>query len=108
MTQVNWNLVLGQAVDAAKGAIGEKWPLVSRSATQQVSLLIANASFIEENAGEMTELEYRVVTKNQQRAFESVLTGFEAISIVVAEQAFEAAWGVIAGALKTATGLPFI
>ena len=108
MTQANWNSVLGQAVDAAKAVIGEKWSLVSRSATQQVSLLIANAAFIEENASEMTELEFKLVIKNQQRAFESVLTGFEAISIVVAEQAFEAAWGVISGALKTATGLPFV
>jgi hypothetical protein len=108
MTQVNWDAVLGQAANAAKAAIGEKWPLVSRAAAQQISLLIANAAFIEENAGEMTELEYKLVTKNQQRAFESVLTGFEAISIVLAEQAFEAAWGVIAGALRTATGLAFI
>jgi hypothetical protein len=108
MSQVSWEAVLGEAVDAAKGAIGEKWPLISRAASQQISLLIANAKFIEQNAGEMTELEYKLVTKNQQRAFESVLTGFEAISIVLAEQAFQAAWSVIAGALKTATGLPFI
>ncbi len=108
MTQVNWSAVLEQAVDAARAAIGEKWPLVARAATQQTSMLAANAAFIEENAADMTELEYKLVTKNQQRAFESVLSGFEAISIVVAEQAFEAAWGVILGALKSATRLPFI
>jgi hypothetical protein len=100
--------VLGQAVEAATAVTGQKWPAISRAATQQISLLVANAAFIEENVQNMTELEYKLVTKNQERAFEGVLTGFEAISIVVAEQAYQAAWGVISGALRTATGLPFI
>ncbi|MEJ0020915.1 MAG: hypothetical protein WDN25_31080 [Acetobacteraceae bacterium] len=105
---VDWTQVLAQAVQAAQGVLAGKWPVVRQAATAQITALIANAKAIEDAKDTMTEDEYELVKRIQKRALTGVLAGFEAIGIVAAEQAAEAAWDVVAGALRTATGLAFI
>jgi hypothetical protein len=105
---VNWNQVLADAIKAAAGVLGGKWSLVQQTASSQITALVENAKSIEVNKGSMTADEYELVKRIQTRALSGVLAGFEAIGIVAAEQAAEAAWGVVASALKTATSLPFI
>ncbi len=104
----DWSVVLNNAVDAARGVIGSKWPSVAQSATTQIAALVENAASIESNRETMTRHQYETVMINQKRALSGVLSGFEAISIVIAEQAADAAWQVAAVALRGATGLVFI
>ena len=105
---VNWAQVLSDALKAAETVLVGKWPMVQKAATAQITALIENAKSIEDNKEAMTPEEYELVKRIQKRALAGVLAGFEAIGIVAAEQAADAAWGVAATALKVATGLPFI
>ncbi len=73
-----------------------------------MAALIENAKGIEDDKDAMTPDEYELVKRIQKRAFAGTLSGYEAIGIVAAELAAEAAWNVVADALRTATGLAFI
>jgi hypothetical protein len=100
--------VLQEALKAAADVLGDKFGFVRTAATAQVTALVANAADIEANKASMTKAEYDMVRRIQTRALAGVLAGYEAIGIVAAEQAAEAAWAVVAAALKASTGLPFI
>jgi hypothetical protein len=97
---IDWAQTLNQSIAAAQGVLAGKWPLVQQAATTQITALIENAKFIEANKDDMTADEYELVKRVQKRALAGVLAGFEAIGIVAAEQAAEAAWNVAAAALK--------
>ena len=105
---VNWAGVLGQALKAAEHQLGGKWPLVRQSATFQIQALVESAAALEGKKGSLSPDECELVKRIQTRALSGILASYEAIGIVAAEQAAEATWGVVAGALKTATGLTFI
>lgn len=100
--------VLDDALRAAADVLKGKFALVRFAATAQITALVENAKTIEDNKSSMTADEYEMVKRIQTRALSGVLAGFEAIGIVAAEQAAEAAWNVVAAALKKTTGLPFI
>jgi|SRR5580693_4866933 hypothetical protein len=104
----DWSIVATNALKAAENVIGAAWPAVASSASAQVAALVATAKYIEDNEAVMTQLEYETARLNQQRALEGVLSGYAAITIVMAQQAAEAAWNVVLAALKTATSLPFL
>jgi hypothetical protein len=108
MPPVDWESVLVNALSAAKDVLADKWPMARRAATAQMAALIENARGIEDDKASLTPDEYELVKRIQKRAFAGVLAGFEAIGIVTAEQAAEAAWNVVADSLRTATGLAFI
>jgi hypothetical protein len=106
---IDWDRVLADAVAAAQGVIGTHWQRVSRSASIQIRALVENARFIEESKDQMTTDEFEATKHNQKRALAGVLSGFAAISIVVAEKAAEAVWMVVASALATVPQLaPFV
>jgi hypothetical protein len=92
--------VLVNALRAAEQVLAGHWPSVAQAATAQITALVENAKFIEDNSATMSRLEYQATKLNQQRALEGVLKGFEAIGIVIAEQVAAAVWGVVEGALK--------
>jgi len=100
--------VLQDALKAAADVLGTKFAFVRTAATAQITALVANAKDIEDNKGSMTQAEYEMVKRIQTRALEGVLAGYEAIGIVAAEQAAQAAWNVVAAALRQSTGLAFI
>ncbi|MBV8522248.1 MAG: hypothetical protein JOY71_08990 [Acetobacteraceae bacterium] len=102
---IDWTKVLEDSLKAAENVIGARWPSVAQTATIQITALVENAKFIEQQSTTMTDMEYKASKINQQRALEGVLSGFAAISIVVAEQVAAAVWGVIEAALKTIPSL---
>ncbi len=104
----DWAEVLTEAVQAAEGPLASKWPVVRQAATYQLTALIENAKVLETRKETLSPDEYEFVKRVQKRAFAGILANYEAIGIVAAEQAAEAAWNVVAGALKAATGLAFI
>ena len=98
----DWDAVLTQAVNAAKGVLADKWPSVAQSATIQITALVQNGAYIAANRSAMDADEYNSIKLNQQRALEGILSGYEAISITVAEQAAAAAWGIVEDAISGA------
>ena len=53
------------------------------------------------NAGKLTDLEYDSLQSMQKNALKGILSSYEAVGILVAEQAAQAAWGVVSQALMT-------
>lgn len=101
---VNWKQVGTDAVIAVLNVVGNSWQLVSMAARPQLDSMVRIGESIEEsfNAGRLTELEYKSLRSMQKNALEGILSSYEAIGIVVAEQAADAAWNVISQALLKA------
>jgi len=95
-TQIGKN-VEAAVIDVLKGS----WSTVSAAAGPQIQAMISIGQSIEQshNQGHLTPLEYNILRSAQKNALEGILSSYEAISIVVAEQAADAAWNVISQAL---------
>jgi hypothetical protein len=106
--EVDWDKVLSNAGQAALGKLNSHLPLVANAVKTQTAAMVENGKFIERNKHSMTAAEYDMVKRIYTLAAASVFQSFEAIGIVAAQQAAEAAWNVIATALKTAAGISFI
>lgn len=105
---VDWTGVGNDIASAVMNVLGGAWTTVKPAASAQIAALVLVGKQIEADRASMSKVEYDGLRLSQQRAFEGVLSAYSAISIVVAEQAAQAAWNVIAKALKSAYGLPFI
>jgi len=57
--------------------------------------------------GRLTSLEYNTLKSMQKNALEGILNAYEAVGIVVAEQAADAAWNVLSQALIKGAGIAF-
>jgi len=109
MPKINWTQVASGVEAAVKGVLGTAWQTVSAAAGPQIQAMISVAQSIETDYANnrLTPAEYQSLKSMQKNALEGILSGYEAIGIVVAEQAAAAAWDVIATALKTAAGIAF-
>jgi hypothetical protein len=105
---VNWKQVGTDVVIAVLNVLGSSWQLVSMAASPQLDSMVRIGESIEQsfNAGRLTELEYKSLRSMQKNALEGILSSYETVGIVVAEQAADAAWNVISQALLKA-GLAF-
>ncbi|MBF0480442.1 MAG: hypothetical protein HQK81_02455 [Desulfovibrionaceae bacterium] len=102
MSSVNWITIYQQAIDAVKTSLGSTWSTVATSAQHSIQLLVQTAQYITDHSAELNEDEQKLLTDNQQLAMQSVLLGYKAIGIAAAEQAVDAAWGVIQPVLEAA------
>ncbi len=106
---IDWTQV-SKAVEAAVVQVVEgSWSTVSIAAGPQIQTMISIGQSIEQsqNQGRLTPLEYNTLRSAQTHALEGILSGYEAIGIVVAEQAADAAWNVISQALMKEAGVAF-
>ena len=106
---VDWTEV-GKAVEAAVAQVlAGSWSSVSIAAGVQLQAMISIGQSIEQsqNQGRLTPLEYNTLRSAHTNALEGILSGYEAIGIVVAEQAADAAWNVISQALMKGAGVAF-
>jgi hypothetical protein len=106
---IDWTQV-GKNVEAAVVQVLEgSWSTVSIAAGPQIQAMINIGQSIEQsqNQGRLTPLEYNTLRSAQTKALEGILSGYEAIGIVVAEQAVDAAWNVISQALMKGAGVAF-
>ncbi|GEM_PF-6600994 len=99
---INWNTVSTNVGQAVGKVLGGAWGTVSQGASTQIAAVVAAGQSIENNKDTMTQADYNMLKLMQQRAMEGVLQSYSAVSLVVAEQAAAAAWGVVAAALKAA------
>lgn len=109
MANINWTQVGADVEQAVMSVLGANWQTVSSSADVQLQAMIAIGQNIERDyaAGNLDQDEYNSLRSMQKNALEGILSGYDAIGIVVAEQAAAAAWGVVANALSKLGGIPF-
>jgi len=101
---IDWTQV-GKDIEAAViNVLKGSWSTVSTAAGPQIQAMISIGQSIEQsqNQGRLTPLEYNTLRSAQKNALEGILSSYDAIGIVVAEQAAAAAWGVISQALLKA------
>jgi hypothetical protein len=103
---IDWDQVARDAVQSAADVLKDAWDKVSVGAEAQIGALIQVSQSIETCAEAkpptISVAEYDSLKLSQKRALEGVLKAYEAIGIVVAEQAAAAVWGVVESALSTA------
>ena len=106
----DWDTTLSDSLAAAEAVLSGAWGLVQTAATPQIGAMIQIAQQMETDylatPPRLTEDEYQQAKSLQKNALEGILSGYEAIGIVAAEQAADAAWAVIETALKAS--IPFI
>ena len=103
---INWATIETNAETAVKSVLGNAWTTVSAGATGQIQALISVGQSIEAGISAhpptISQSDSQALILSSQRALDGVLQTYEAIGIVVAEQAAEAAINVVVSALKTA------
>jgi len=106
---INWTQV-GKDVEAAViNVLKGSWSIVSTAAGPQIQAMISIGQSIDQsnNQGHLTSLEYNTLKAMQKRALGGILSAYEAVGIVVAEQTADAAWDVISQALIKGAGIAF-
>lgn len=100
---IDWQQVGAAVTNAVMMVLGNSWQTVSNAAGPQIQAMISIGQSIEQskNTGKLTELEYNSLGSMYKNALEGILSSYEAVGIVVAQQAAEAAWNVISQALVT-------
>lgn len=103
---INWSQVEASVVSAVKGVLKGDWSAVSAGAQAQIKALVHAGQEIEialnSNPPQISKSDYQALMVSAHRAIEGVLQTYEAIGIVIAEQAAAAALNVVVNALKTA------
>lgn len=105
---IDWQQVGAGVKTAVLQVLGNSWQTVSGAAEAQLTAMVSIGQGIERDylAGKLTPDEYQSLRSMEKNAFEGILSSYAAVSIVVAEQAADAAWDVISQALLKA-GLAF-
>jgi hypothetical protein len=106
---IDWTQVEKDVEAAAIDVLKDHWSTVSAAAGAQIQAMIGIGQSIEQsqNQGRLTRLEYNTLDSAQKSALEVILSAYEAIGTVVAEQAAHAAWNVISQALIKGVGIAF-
>lgn len=105
---VDWQQVATDVKNAVLKVLGNSWQTVSSAAGPQLEAMVSIGQNVEQsyNAHRLSEVEYKSLRSMEKNALEGILSSYEAVGIVVAEQAADAAWNVIAQALLKA-GIAF-
>ena len=106
---IDWTQVGKDVEVAAVDVLKDHWSSVSAAAGAQIQAMISIGQSIEQsqNQGRLTRLEYNTLRSAEKSALEVILSAYEAIGIVIAEQAAHAAWDVISQALIRGAGVAF-
>lgn len=85
--------IIGKITNALKVALGEKWDEAQDFAESEAKKFAQNIAEIAlwKETGKITEEQGKVLLRMHQRSMKMVLTALEGISLVLAEQAINAA-----------------
>ena len=105
----DWSAIGAKALDAVKGVLAGAWDRASGAAAAQIAAMTQIAAQLEiayaQNPASLSAADYHSLRSAQKNALEGILSAYEGIGILAAEQAADAAWAVIAAALKSS--IPF-
>jgi hypothetical protein len=101
---IDWGQVGTEVESAVLKVLGNSWQTVSGVAGPQLEAMVSVGKNIEADhiAHTLTDVEYRSLRSMEKNALEGILSSYEAVGIVTAEQAAEAAWDVISQVLLKA------
>jgi hypothetical protein len=102
LSAINWGQVGNDVRTAVMNVLGGAWGTASRAAVPQIEAMITIGQDIARDAGSgaLTQSEYDSLKSMEKNALEGILSAYEAVGIVAAEQAATAAWNVLANALR--------
>jgi hypothetical protein len=101
----DWATIKADAIDAAEEELTGNWNTVATSATAQIGALVDIAQYVEEHKTEMPQAQYQFLIDQHKDTLQSVLTGYEAIGLAMAQNAVNAVMQVIIAALPGLVGL---
>lgn len=107
---VDWKVVGPQMLMAAKGVLAKKWPKVKDYAEVEFKKLADTLEMIEKLflAGTITEDEARLHLQIQKNAARTVLLTFQGLGMLAAEEAINAALGVLKAPVNAALGFKLL
>ena len=101
----DWSTTATEATAAAERILAGAGRRAAIAAATQVAAMAATAAQMEEDylstPPRLSALEYQALKQAQINALQGILSAYEAVGDLAAEQAAQAAWDVIADALKT-------
>lgn len=104
------NLTLGNLkapmIESFKGVIGEGWPKVKDFAATELKLLAQSLVEIQKLAvaGKIKKAEAKSLMRQHRNTTIAVMAGIEGMTLLVAEQAVNAALGAVRDVVNTAAG----
>lgn len=93
-------------IDAAKNVVADKWPQVGEYAESEFRKITESIATIEnlKLLGEITEEQAQLHLEIQANASRMVLAALEGMSLIIAEQAINAALNVVKDVVNTTLG----
>jgi hypothetical protein len=105
----DWTATAESAIDAASSVLGGAWANAATAGKAQIVAMAQVAAQTEldyaSDPPRLTQDEYESLKAAQITALKGILSAYEGIGILAAQQAADAAWGVIQTALKAS--IPF-
>jgi hypothetical protein len=110
MSKIDLTKLLSDMLNAAKGELGEKWPIAKDYAETEFKKIGEQILLIEKRklTGEITEEEAKLLLHMQANASKAVLLAIEGIGLLTAEAAINAVLKVIKDAVNAAIGMAVI
>lgn len=106
MASIDVNVLVQDMLGAAKDVFKDRWPEVRSFAKIESKSFLSNMAEIErlKAKGKITKAQAKILTRMHKRSMEAVLSALEGISLALAEQAVNAALGVVRTAINKAIG----
>jgi hypothetical protein len=110
MPNIDVSQVLTSMIAAAKGVLGGKWPKVRDFAEAEFEKLARTLAQIEtlKVSKQITEAEASVLLEMQKNTARAVMLTLEGMSLLLVEQAINAALAVVKDAVNGAVGFSLI
>jgi hypothetical protein len=110
MANINVSDVLAGMIAAAQGVFSNKWPKVKDFAEAEFEKLARTLVQIEalKVSGQITDGEASVLLEMQKNTARAVMLALEGMSLLLVEQAINAALAVVKDAVNRAVGFPLI
>ncbi|MDP4262144.1 MAG: hypothetical protein Q8941_06400 [Bacteroidota bacterium] len=110
MAKLDFNVLLGNMVNAAKDSLAGNWPAISNLATTSLKTLAHNLIDIEQMRidGTITPEQANLLVDMQKNALKTVLLSEEGLGLLAAEAAINAVLDAVKTAVNAALGFPLI
>lgn len=102
---IDWSSVASDVTTAIAGVLGRAWQTNYPAASVQIQSILAAGQQLEQTQSgpnPMSQADYDTLKIMQQRALEGVLSAYQGIALIAAQQAAAAAWTALTTALSTA------
>lgn len=107
MSNIDADALLKGMLSAAKAAVTGHWNDLRPFAEAEMKKLVTTALQIEAGRvdGSLSEAQARILLKMQANSSQAVLTAVETVGMIAAQDAINAALGVVKDAVNTAVGV---